>query len=219
MDFELFKQKVNSAGCKIGLMAKGSFAELSKMIHDDETILFACETLPAKLSGLYGAVAITGDNFYGYIWQADKTFQNINIARSEITGIEASGGLSCIAKVKTSNAEYDIGKVFDKWPKLSQIIKGGVTQLESKGAIEKKETSEKKLRCPKCGSENIEPVTITSGKTKGFGLGKAIVGGVALANPVGLAAGVIGMGKGKTKTEVEWICKSCAKQFKNPKKD
>jgi tellurium resistance protein TerD len=66
-------------------------------------------------------------------------------------------------------------------------------------------------------SDNIEPVPVTTGKTKGFGLGKAAVGGLALG-PVGLAAGVIGMGKGKTKTDIMWICKSCGKQFNRPEK-
>jgi ribosomal protein L37AE/L43A len=87
-------------------------------------------------------------------------------------------------------------------------------EQEAKKAAE----AEKKLRCPKCGSENIEPMPVTKGKTKGFGLGKASVGGLALG-PVGLAAGVIGMGKGKTKTDIVWICKSCANKFAKPKKE
>jgi tellurium resistance protein TerD len=86
-------------------------------------------------------------------------------------------------------------------------------EQEAKKAAE----AEKKLRCPKCNSDNIEPMPVTKGKTKGFGLGKAAVGGLALG-PVGLAAGVIGMGKGKTKTDIMWICKSCGKQFDKPKK-
>jgi hypothetical protein len=77
--------------------------------------------------------------------------------------------------------------------------------------------AEKKLCCPKYSSDNIEPMPIATGKTKGFGLGKAAVGGLALG-PIGLAAGVIGMGKGKTKTEIMWICKSCGKQFNKPEK-
>jgi tellurium resistance protein TerD len=86
-------------------------------------------------------------------------------------------------------------------------------QQEAKKAAE----AEKKLRCPKCKSDNIEPMPVTTGKTKGFGLGKAAVGGLALG-PVGLAAGVIGMGKGKTKTDIMWVCKSCGKQFSKPEK-
>ena len=232
MDFDTFKEKMKSSGYKIGLMSKSSFIEISKMLSNDETILFACETLPEKLNGLYGVVVVTGENFFGYIPKVDKTFQHINIARSEIKDIDSSGGLSYIAKIKTSDAEYCIGKVLDKWPKLSQLIKVGEIQQEKSPSLKEifsdvkqsfadlsttNELTERKLRCPKCNSENIEPMAITSGKTKGFGLGKAAVGGIALG-PIGLAAGVIGMGKGKTKTDIEWICKSCGKQFEKPKK-
>jgi len=226
MEFDIFKQKINNAGCKVGLLSKSSYLGISKMIPDDETILFACETLPVKLSGLYGVVVITENNFYGYIPQADKTFLSISIVRSEINDIESSGGISKIATIKTANAEYCIGKTVDNWPKLSRLIKTGEILPNTTPSLKEiftdisatKEPVEKTLRCPKCGSENIEPLAITSGKTKGFGLGKAAVGGLALG-PLGLAAGVIGMGKGKTKTDIEWVCKSCAKQFKKPKND
>lgn len=68
------------------------------------------------------------------------------------------------------------------------------------------------LSCPKCNSNDILPVSQIKGKTQGFGLGKAAVGGLVLG-PIGLAAGAIGMGKGKTKSEVVWVCKNCGNQF------
>jgi tellurium resistance protein TerD len=108
----------------------------------------------------------------------------------------------------------DLKKIL-KAKSVGELIYGEkfTQEQEAKKAAE----AEKKLRCPKCNSDNIEPVPVTTGKTKGFGIGKAAVGGLALG-PVGLAAGVIGMGKGKTKTNIMWICKSCGKQFNKPGK-
>ena len=45
------------------------------------------------------------------------------------------------------------------------------------------------VKCPKCKSTQL-----TAGN-KGFGLGKAVVGGILLANPVGLLGGFIGSKK------------------------
>lgn len=56
------------------------------------------------------------------------------------------------------------------------------------------------LKCPRCGS-----IQITS-KTKGFGLGKAAVGGLLLG-PVGLLGGVIGSKK------VKVVCLNCGKEW------
>lgn len=80
--------------------------------------------------------------------------------------------------------------------------------VEENGTIE----NASGIECPKCGSHNVLPISQVKGKTKGFGLGKAAVGGLALG-PAGLAAGVIGMGKGKTTSEIVWVCKNCGNQF------
>lgn len=57
------------------------------------------------------------------------------------------------------------------------------------------------VKCPKCGSTQL-----TANK-KGFGLGKAAVGGLLLG-PVGLLGGVIGSGK------VVITCLKCGHQWK-----
>ena len=62
----------------------------------------------------------------------------------------------------------------------------------------KKETQE--LKCPKCASTNL------TANTKGFGLGKAAVGGVLLG-PVGLLGGLVGSKK------AVFICLKCGNQF------
>jgi DNA-directed RNA polymerase subunit RPC12/RpoP len=65
-----------------------------------------------------------------------------------------------------------------------------------------------KVKCPKCGSEDI------SANKKGFSAGKA-VGGALLTGGIGLAAGAIGSGK------VILTCLFCGHQFKpgDAKKD
>lgn len=55
--------------------------------------------------------------------------------------------------------------------------------------------------CPRCSSISVQPLK------KGFGLGKAVIGGVLLG-PVGLLAGNIG------KNKVEMYCMKCGNKFK-----
>ncbi len=67
--------------------------------------------------------------------------------------------------------------------------------------VKKTPPEEKLMKCPSCGS-----VQLTANK-KGFGLGKAIVGGV-LTGGVGLLAGFIGSGK------VKITCLKCGHAWK-----
>ena len=76
-------------------------------------------------------------------------------------------------------------------PKYSEV-----KAAESRIALE-----EAPLRCPRCKSSYI-----TANK-KGFGLGKALVGGV-LTGGVGLLAGFIGSGK------VKCTCLKCGHEWK-----
>ena len=52
------------------------------------------------------------------------------------------------------------------------------------------------IRCPRCGSENVE------GGKKGFSAGKAIVGGI-LTGGIGLLAGAAGRNK------LQYTCLKC----------
>jgi len=65
---------------------------------------------------------------------------------------------------------------------------------------EAKQKNVQELKCPKCGSTNL------TANTKGFGLGKAAVGGVLLG-PVGLLGGLVGSKK------AVFICLKCGNQF------
>jgi hypothetical protein len=72
------------------------------------------------------------------------------------------------------------------------------------------------LSCRKCGSQNInvQAVSNTQGKTKGFGCIKSFLG-VILFGPLGFFCGLCGMGKGKTTTTIETVklCQSCGYRF------
>lgn len=69
-------------------------------------------------------------------------------------------------------------------------------------AERKKNADEKGLACcPKCGSTSL------SANKKGFGLGKAVVGGLLLSSPVGLLGGAIG------KNKIEMYCMKCGNKF------
>ncbi len=77
------------------------------------------------------------------------------------------------------------------------------------------------VRCPRCGSTGLHPIVEsnyeTTGKTKGFGLGKGCLGFV-LFGWVGWLCGLCGMGKGKTTTTTTsttyWMCNQCGNKFK-----
>lgn len=64
---------------------------------------------------------------------------------------------------------------------------------------------EEVIKCPRCGSEMVE------GGKKGFGVGKAIVGGV-LTGGIGLAAGLIGRNK------LQYTCLKCGYKW-DPNKE
>lgn len=67
--------------------------------------------------------------------------------------------------------------------------------------------------CPKCGSQNIQLVSDSSSKSKGFGAGKGCLGAICVG-PIGVLCGMCGMGKTKTKTNTYRMCVSCGAKFK-----
>ncbi|MCH5389244.1 hypothetical protein EFQ23_07250 [Limosilactobacillus fermentum] len=70
----------------------------------------------------------------------------------------------------------------------------------------KQDRMQAKMKCPRCGSKNIQP----AGKhTEKFSGGKAAVG-AAITGGVGLAAGLLG----KNTKQADFVCMDCGKQFK-----
>lgn len=68
---------------------------------------------------------------------------------------------------------------------------------------------QKNMKCPNCGSENIQFGTSTNGG--GFSLSNSCCGYLALG-PLGLLCGACGSG---TSTEEFWICQGCGHKFTN----
>lgn len=66
------------------------------------------------------------------------------------------------------------------------------------------------MKCPNCGSENVNYITNTT--TKGFGSGKACCG-FLLWGWIGFLCGLCGMGKQNTKEY--WICNNCGNKFQS----
>jgi DNA-directed RNA polymerase subunit RPC12/RpoP len=69
------------------------------------------------------------------------------------------------------------------------------------------------IKCPNCGSKNVQAVSEVTGDSKGFGCCKGGLGAI-LFGPIGFLCGLCGMGKGKTTTNLLWVCGNCGHKFK-----
>lgn len=69
------------------------------------------------------------------------------------------------------------------------------------------------MGCPKCGSEDIQIISETNGRTQGYGLGKGICGYLCLG-PWGWLCGLLGMGKEEKTTTTYRMCKKCGARFR-----
>lgn len=67
------------------------------------------------------------------------------------------------------------------------------------------------IRCPRCGSCDIVPVSEVSTQGKDFNAGDACCG-YLLCDPLGLLFGATGKGKQVT-TTTYWMCKNCGNKF------
>ena len=82
------------------------------------------------------------------------------------------------------------------------------TVVQKQEIIIKKEEDDDVVKCPKCGSKQVEFVTQT--KTKGVSGSKACCGWVLLG-PLGAICGMSGAGKSSSKTIRK--CKKCGYEF------
>lgn len=78
-------------------------------------------------------------------------------------------------------------------------------RAEIREELSKTLQEQNKLKCPYCGSTNIQ---LLGQHRKGFSVGKA-VGGAVLTGGVGTLAGFVGK---KTK-KTDFVCMNCGKQF------
>ena len=69
------------------------------------------------------------------------------------------------------------------------------------------------IRCPRCGSYDIMPVSEVSTKGKDFDASNACCG-YLLCGPLGLLFGATGKGK-QTITTTYWMCKGCGNKFQS----
>lgn len=83
------------------------------------------------------------------------------------------------------------------------VSKDAFKEMKTESVARKQEKNA--LKCPKCGSHEIQFV---GNKRKGFSVGKA-VGGAVLTGGIGTLAGFAG-GKGKKN---EFVCMNCGKTF------
>ena len=88
-----------------------------------------------------------------------------------------------------------------RWANWNKERGSDVADAPKLSEVKDAELNEAPLRCPRCRSSYI------SANKKGFGLGKALVGG-AITGGVGLLAGFIGSGK------VKCTCLKCGHEWK-----
>lgn len=67
------------------------------------------------------------------------------------------------------------------------------------------------IHCPRCGCNDVFPVSEVSTKGKDFDASDACCG-YLLCGPIGLLCGATGKGK-QTITTTYWLCKGCGKKF------
>ncbi|KRM63364.1 hypothetical protein FC14_GL000651 [Ligilactobacillus agilis DSM 20509] len=95
-------------------------------------------------------------------------------------------------------------ELIKEWKQEAQERKAEIEARKEEARLAKEEKN--RLRCPKCGSTNIQ---VLGKQKKGFSASKA-VGGALLTGGVGTLAGFAG----KDGKKVEFVCMSCGRKFK-----
>lgn len=90
---------------------------------------------------------------------------------------------------------------------LTKIVESQVQAKNRKASIQRARLKEK-MKCPRCGSRNIQPAGVHRG---GFSVGKAI-GGTILAGGVGSLGSLVGFAGNQT-GKSDWVCLDCGKSF------
>ena len=96
---------------------------------------------------------------------------------------------------------------------LTKIVESQVQAENRKASIQRTKLKEK-MKCPRCGSKNIQPA---GRHTKKFSGGKATAGtavGAVAVGPVGAVVGGLASGfTGKQTGKSDWVCLDCGRSF------
>lgn len=90
---------------------------------------------------------------------------------------------------------------------LTKIVESQVQAENRKASIQRTKLKEK-MKCPRCGSQNIQ---LAGTHKKGFSVGKA-VGGAILTGGAGGIGSLAGF-TGKQTGQSDWVCLDCGKTF------
>ncbi len=90
---------------------------------------------------------------------------------------------------------------------LTKIVESQV-QAENRKESIKRTKLKAKMKCPRCGSTNIQPTGVHK---RGFSVGKA-VGGTVLTSPIGGVGALAGFA-GKQTKKSDWVCLDCGRSF------
>lgn len=98
-------------------------------------------------------------------------------------------------------------------PLLTKIVESQAKAENRKASIQRTKLKEK-MKCPRCGSQNIQP----AGKhTEKFSGGKAAAGtavGAVAFGPMGAVVGGLASGfTGKQTKKSDWVCLDCGRSF------
>jgi DNA-directed RNA polymerase subunit M/transcription elongation factor TFIIS len=86
-----------------------------------------------------------------------------------------------------------------------KVQAGIAREIRHEKAVKQEQKAQEEIKCPQCGSTQV------TAYRKGFGWGRALVGGV-LTGGVGILAGFVGS------RDVQIVCLKCGKKFYPPKK-
>lgn len=96
---------------------------------------------------------------------------------------------------------------------LTKIVESQVQAENRKASIQRTKLKEK-MKCPRCGSKNIQPA---GRHTEKFSGGKATAGtavGAVVFGPAGAVVGGLASGfTGKQTKKSDWVCLDCGRSF------
>lgn len=209
-------------------MAKIIIRRKSSMVgsmQDHDVYLFNTYVGVLRNGGMLEIPANVGDNLISFKSKLtklgiDATFNAVVNEEDEVVELKTR-----FAATMNSKGEYRV-EYADNKPHIpmyasSESIQdtpnsNAITSIEPSTTTApiktKSVTTPPTLRCSRCGSTDLVPITETSTHGKNFKAGDACCG-YLLCGPLGLLCGATGKGKQSTSTTY-WLCKNCGNKFK-----